>query len=198
MGTRDPRVDAYIAKAPDFARPILTHVRDVVHDACPDVVETIKWSRPFFDHRGPLANMSAFKEHCSFGLWKHAQVMGSERVDESAGSFGRLTTVQDLPPKRELVRIVKQAAALNEDGAPKVARKTAPKPTLAMPDDFAAALDAHATARAAFDGFSPSHRREYLEWITEAKSAATRERRMAQAVEWLAEGKPRHWKYQAR
>jgi uncharacterized protein YdeI (YjbR/CyaY-like superfamily) len=201
MGQKDPRVDAYIANAPAFAQPILTHIRDAVHEGCPDVVETMKWSSPFFDHRGTMCMMSAFKEHCRFGFWKSGLVLEGATFgapdDDSPNGPRRVRTVADLPPKRTLVKYVKKAAALNEDGV-KVERKKTPKAELVVPDDLAAALGErkHAKARAAFDAFSPSHRREYVEWISEAKTDATRQKRLAQTLEQLAEGKSRHWKYQ--
>jgi uncharacterized protein YdeI (YjbR/CyaY-like superfamily) len=201
MGTRDKRVDAYIAKAAPFAQPILAHIRDVVHEGCPDVVETMKWSSPFFDYAGsPLCAMSAFKEHCRFGFWKGRLVLGDASLgeDETDGGWARLTTVKDLPPKRTLLGFVKKAAELNASGVKVEKPKKAPKGDVEIPDDLAAALKQrkHAAARAAFDGFSPSHRREYVEWITEAKSDATRQRRLEQTLALLAEGKSRHWKYQ--
>jgi len=209
MGTKDPRVDAYIGKAPAFAQPILTHLRDVVHEGCPDVVETMKWSSPFFDYAGgPLCMMSAFKEHCRFGFWKSGLVLEGATFgasDDPSLRSGqatpngprRVASLADLPPKRTLVKWVKKAAALNADGV-KVERKKTPKAELVVPDDLAAALGQrkHAKARAAFDAFSPSHRREYVEWIAEAKTDATRQKRLAQTLEQLAEGKSRHWKYQ--
>src|SRR6478672_5528216 len=132
MGTRDPRVDAYIAKSADFAQPILTYIRETVHAACPDVVETTKWSMPFFDYRGPLANMSAFKEHAAFGFWKGALVVGNGAGDDerAMGQFGRLTSVKDLPPKKELVAYIRKAAKLNEDGVKVEKKKKAPRPEL--------------------------------------------------------------------
>jgi uncharacterized protein YdeI (YjbR/CyaY-like superfamily) len=197
MGTRDPRVDAYIAKSADFAKPILTYIRETVHAACPDVVETTKWSMPFFDYGGPLANMSAFKEHAAFGFWKGALVVGRGSGDDerAMGQFGRLTSVKDLPPKKELVALIKKAAKLNEEGV-KVEKKKAPRAELPIPAELTAALAKHKKARANFEAFPPSHKREYNEWIGEAKREETRAARVAQAIEWIAEGKSRHWKYQ--
>lgn len=197
MGTRDPRFDAYIEKAPPFARPILSHLRQVVHAACPEVVEEMKWSSPHFTWRGMLAHMAAFKQHCAFGFWKGALVMGDDaRARDAAGQFGRITSLDDLPPDDVLTGYVHQAMRLNEAGTKAPARPSRhPKPDLAVPDDVEAALGANAAARATFDGFSPSQRREYVEWITEAKTDATRGKRLEQAVEWMAEGKTRHWKY---
>lgn len=197
MGTRDPRVDAYIAKSGDFARPILTHLREVVHSACPDVVETMKWSSPFFDYHGAMCNMAAFKEHAAFGFWKGALVVGrpSGDGDGSAGQFGRITSVKDLPSKKELAAYIKTAMKLNEEGV-NVPKAKKAKPELPVPPELAAALAKNRKARTAFEAFPPGHQREYNEWIGEAKGADTRARRVEQAVEWIAEGKSRNWKYQ--
>ena len=199
MGTRAPRVDAYIAKSADFAKPILTYIRGTVHAACPDVVETTKWSMPFFDYHGPLANMSAFKEHAAFGFWKGALVVGRGSGDDerAMGQFGRITSVKDLPPKNELVALIRKAAKLNEEGV-KIEKKKVPRPELPVPAELAAALAKNKKARANFEAFPPSHKREYNEWIGEAKREETRAARVAQAIEWIAEGKSRNWKYQAR
>jgi uncharacterized protein YdeI (YjbR/CyaY-like superfamily) len=197
MGTRDPRIDAYIAKSADFAKPILTYIRETVHVACPDVVETTKWSMPFFDHHGPLANMSAFKEHAALRFWKGQLVVGpgSDDDERAMGQFGRLTSVKDLPPKKELVALIKKAAKLNEEGI-KVEKKKAPRPELPVPAELFAALAKNKKARANFEAFPPSHKREYNEWIGEAKREETRAARVAQAIEWIAEGKSRNWKYE--
>jgi uncharacterized protein YdeI (YjbR/CyaY-like superfamily) len=198
MAARDSRIDVYIEKSAEFARPILEHVRALVHEACPGVEETIKWGMPTFVHAGAiLCGMAAFKQHASFGFWRHAEVVGGER-NEGMGSFGKLTSVRDLPPKRKLLTHLRKAMRLNEAGPQATtARKTsAPKPVPSIPADFAAALREAPAARANFDAFAPSHRREYLEWILEAKRPETRARRIAQAVAWLAEGKSRNWKYE--
>ena len=196
MGKTDPRVDQYIAKSADFAKPILMHLRKVVHAACPDVEETMKWSAPHFDYKGMMCGMSAFKSHCAFGFWKSSLVLDGPGLRDAMGHFGRITSVGDLPSDRVLTGYIKKAAKLNDAGV-KVARKSAqPKKPLSVPADFAGALKKKPAARKAFDAFSPSHRREYVEWITEAKTDATRQKRMATAVEWLAEGKSRNWKYE--
>jgi uncharacterized protein YdeI (YjbR/CyaY-like superfamily) len=198
MGKRDARVDAYIAKAADFARPILEHLRTVVHEACPDVEETMKWSFPHFDYKGMMCSMAAFKEHCAFGFWKDELVLGDGAAGKDAmGQFGRITTIKDLPSKKVLTGYIKKAIKLNDDGvkAPRTTKPKAPKPAPVAPNDLAAALRGNAQAAATFEGFSPSHKREYIEWITEAKTEATRLRRIEQAVAWMAEGKPRNWKY---
>lgn len=199
MGIRDPRVDAYIAKQADFARPMLTYIREIVHEGCPDVSETIKWRVPSFEHHGILCGMAAFKAHLQFGFWKHDLVVGT-RMDGMG--FGKLGGLKDLPPRAKLVAYVRKAAKLNEQGVKspwmearaKKARVAAKTP-IAVPADFRAALGKHTRAKAVFASFSPSHKREYLEWITEAKQQETRKRRIAQAVEWISEGKARNWKY---
>jgi len=199
VGKRDPRVDAYIERSAEFAKPILTHIRAVVHAACPDVEETIKWSFPVFSHRGILCNMAAFKQHCTFGFWKPALVLGDGASDETAmGQFGRLTSVTDLPSKKVLTGYIRKAAKLNEEGV-KVPKKRSAKPrVLETPADLAAALKKNRKARATFDAFSPSHRNEYIEWIEEAKTEPTRKKRLATTLEWLAEGKGRNWKYESK
>jgi len=197
MRKTDPRVDQYIAKAADFAKPILTHIRKVVHAACPDVEETMKWSFPHFDYKGEMmCSMAAFKAHCAFGFWKSSLVLDRPAARDAMGHFGRITSVRDLPPDRVLGGYVKKAATLNDEGI-KVARKPVPpKKPLSVPGDFAAAMRKKAAARKTFDSFSPSQRREYVDWVSEAKTDATRLKRMTTAVEWLADGKTRNWKYE--
>lgn len=196
MGSRDPRIDAYIAKAAPFARPILAHLREQVHAACPEVEETIKWSAPHFLHRGKLlCGMAAFKQHCAFGFWKEAAIPATGKESEAMGQFGRIARREDLPDEATLASLIGKAIQAREAPAP--AKRAARKAVqYTMPPALAEALEAHPKAKAVFDGFSPSHRRDYAEWIAEAKAEATRERRLAQAIEWLSEGKTRHWKYQ--
>lgn len=198
----DPRIDAYIAKSAEFARPILVHLREAVHAACPEAEETLKWGAPSFTYRGKiLCGMAAFKQHAAFNFWQGALVVGPDRSAADAratamGQFGRLTRVADLPGKRELASYIKQAAKLIEEGVKTSATKDAkPKSPMRVPEDLAAALAGNAKACATFDGFPPSQRREYVDWLSEAKRDDTRQRRLVQAVEWLAEGKPRNWKY---
>lgn len=197
MGKRDPRFDAYIAKAAPFARPILTELRERVHAACPDVVETLKWSHPSFEYKGILCGMAAFKAHAVFGFWKHKLVVGDDpKANEAMGSFGCLTKVSELPAKAQFARLVKQAMQLNDQGVKVVRDKTRTKKPIKMHPAFKAALAKNKKALATFEAFSPSHRREYMEWISDAKQDATRERRLATAIEWLAQGKSRNWKYE--
>jgi uncharacterized protein YdeI (YjbR/CyaY-like superfamily) len=198
MGSRDARIDAYIARSADFARPILSHIREVVHRACPEVEEDMKWSSPHFMYRGMLCGMSAFKAHCAFGFWKGRLILDGkgQKAEEAMGQFGRITALGDLPSERVMAGYVKKAMKLNEEGVQVPGRADRkPRPEATVPKDLAAALRKNARARASFEGFSPSKRREYVEWITEAKTDATRERRLATAIEWMAEGKSRHWKY---
>jgi uncharacterized protein YdeI (YjbR/CyaY-like superfamily) len=202
--SRSTLVDAYIAKAAPFAQPILWHVRELVHKAAPGVEEVIKWSRPFFMYRGIiLGNMSAFKAHCSFGLWGE-EITAKMRADgatsnEGMGTFGRLETLKDLPGDKKLLAYIQQAVAAIDEGTrtksytrpPRVA-----KPELDVPADLAAALKKNKAAQKVFDAFAPSHQREYIAWITEAKREETRASRVTQTVDWLAEGKRRNWKYE--
>lgn len=204
MPTLDPRVDAYIAASADFARPILEQLRAAVHAAAPDVEETIKWGFPCFSHRGLLCSMASHTAHCSFGYWKGALVLGEGHGEPAAGgmgSYGRLTSLADLPPDDVLAAHLREAVRLNEAGVKAPPRRKAAgagRASAEAPDDLAAALAANDAARATFEGFSPSRRREYVEWVTEARTAATRARRVATAAEWLAEGKARNWKYERR
>ena len=196
MGTRDPRVDDYIAKSPDFAKPILNYLRATVHEGCPDCEEAIKWGMPAFTYEGLLCGMAAFKQHATFGFWKGSLI--EELGDKSAGamgSFGRVTSVDDLPPKPKLIAWIRKATELNEKGVKAPPKRRVPKKTIPMPSDLRNALAKNKRAKATYETFSPSAKREYLEWITEAKGADTRKRRVEQAVEWMAEGKERNWKY---
>lgn len=203
----DPKVDAYLGNVQPFALPIMEHLRDLVHKGCPDVQETIKWSRPFFEHRGMiLANMSAFKQHCSFGFWgeeigavlREAGVLSKEGM----GTLGRITSIKDLPSNKQMLLWIRQAAAFIDRGeytSPISARQKVVKVRKAYPEapsEFTAELKKNSKAATAFEAFSPSCKREYFEWITEAKRRETRDKRIATAVEWIAEGRQRNWKYQ--
>ncbi len=199
--SRDPRVDAYIERAAPFARPILTQLRERVHAACPEAEEGIKWGMPSFGYHGKiLCSMAAFKQHASFGFWQGARIVaveGEDKSDEAMGQFGRITALSDLPGKRVMAGYVKQAMALIDSGVTRSTGKPAAKPRAdaAVPPDLAAALKKDRKAAATFDGFPPSYRRDYIEWIVEAKREDTRQRRLEQTIEWLAEGKARNWKY---
>jgi len=199
METRDERVDAYIARAPDFARPILVHLRALVHAACPGVSETIKWGFPHFEFNGILCSMAAFKAHCAFGFWHsamRADAAANAKGDAAMGQFGRITARKDLPTDAALKSLIRQAATLNAAGVrPARVAPADAKPPPNVPPDLAAALRRNRAARVRFDAMSPSHRREYIEWLIEAKRDATREKRLATALEWIAEGKSKEWKY---
>lgn len=196
MGKRDPRVDAYIQKSPDFAKPILEHIRAVVHEACPEVEEGMKWSVPHFDYKGMMCGAAAFKHHVTFGFWKSSLVLGNKKQEGGADQFGKLTKVSDLPPDKVLAGYVKKAMTLNEEGTKVEKPKRKPKPEIAVPAYIKTALGRNKKAKEKFESSSPSYRREYVEWITDAKTDETRDRRLAQAVEWMSEGKSRNWKYE--
>lgn len=192
----DSRVDAYIAKQADFARPILTHLRAMLHEACPDCQETLKWSMPSFLYKGKiLASFAAFKAHASFGYWNDSMLQKEEKNRSAMGQFGRLTSLDDLPDHDRLIALTRDSMALIDAGA-KSERTAAKKPPFTVPHDMQAALDANPAARTTYDGFPPSAQRDYVEWVTEAKSDATRGKRLTQAIEWMAESKRRHWKYE--
>ena len=204
-GARDPRVDDYIAKSAPFAHAPLAHIRDAMHAALPEVTEAIKWSHPFFLLDGrPFANMAAFKAHCSLGFWRGGRPIAEEAAGEreqAMGQFGRVESLADLPKAAALRKLIVQAraawaAALDEKAAAPPAPK-AKRAAPAVPDDFAAALRAASGARRRYDAFTPSQQAEYVDWIVQARREATRAARIAQAVEWIAEGKTRNWKYQA-
>lgn len=201
----DPRVDAFIAKAADFAKPILIHLRELVHTAQPEIVETMKWSMPFFDHKGPVCQMAAFKQHCAFGFWRATLLTDPYNVlnkgeEASAGSIGRLTSLADLPSDAILIEYICEAVKLNESGEKGTMKlkdkPSAPKKDIEVPEEFINLLDANPVAEECFNKFSTSKQTEYLAWFAEAKTDATRSKRILQAMEWIAEGKSRNWKYQ--
>jgi uncharacterized protein YdeI (YjbR/CyaY-like superfamily) len=205
VGSASEVIDLYIAKAAPFAQPILRHLRETIHAAVPGVEEAVKWSMPFFVYKGIiLGNMAAFKAHCSFGLWKeNVQPLmqeGVERRGEGMGSFGKLTSVADLPSDKELKALLKEAARKIDAGErtrsiERPAKKKAVAVTVEVPEALAAALKKDKAAAKNFAGMSPSCRKEYCQWIGEAKREETREKRVATAMEWIAEGKSRNWKY---
>ncbi len=200
MGKRDQRVDAYIAKSADVAKPILTHIRDTVHTACPDVEEDMKWSFPHFMYKGVLCSMASFQQHCAFGFWKGELIFekGKANQNDGMGHFGRITKMADLPNEKQLISYVRKAAKLNEKGVRKPRPpRAAPRP-LEVPEDFAAALRKNAAARQTFENFPPGKRNEYVVWLREAKRPETRAQRLATSITWLAEGKSRNWKYEAK
>ena len=197
MPRKDPRIDAYIAKAQPFARPILKHIRATVMSASPELEETLKWSHPAFMYHGIVCVMAGFKEHVTLGFSKSKLLLDAngKPADEAWGQFGRLAAIADLPAKRDLVGYVKKAMKLNEDGV-QVERVVKPKKAIPMPAVLKSALAKSAKAKAYFATLPPGHQREYLEWITEAKTDATRDKRIATTIAWLTEGKRRNWKYE--
>lgn len=200
MPVIDPRIDAYIKKSAPFAQPILHHLRGLVHKVCPDVVETVKWSFPHFEYKGILCSMSAFKQHCSFGFWKATLMKDDEALLKRVGKtdmgyFDKITSLEDLPSDKILAVYIKEAMRLNDEEVKvPVKPKKAASPSVAPPD-LLAALKKNKAAQKTFENFSPSNKKEYIEWITEAKTEATRNKRLETAIEWMAEGKIRHWKY---
>ncbi|WP_242108448.1 YdeI/OmpD-associated family protein [Luteimonas aquatica] len=199
MPARDDRIDAYIAKSAEFAKPILAHLRALVHEACPGVEETIKWGMPHFTRNGRiLAGMSAFKQHAAFAVPMAAAAGGSAgKRGEAMGDYGRITALSDLPSRRALIAQLQRAARAIDAGEKRPrGRRDIPKPPVEIPEALTLALSKNAAARSHFAGFAPSKRRDYAEWIAEAKQEQTRARRIAQAMEWIADGKSRNWKYE--
>src|ERR1700722_11083239 len=200
MPTKDKKVDAYIAKAQPFAQPILKHIRELVHKACPGVEEKIKWSFPVFDYNGIMCNMAGFKEHCSFGFWKQKLMKDPNKIfgiKESMGNLGKITSLKDLPSDKIMLAYIKEAASLNKEGVklPPRVKKVLDGKSLVVPDYFKKALSKNAKANKVFEAFSPSQKKEYIDWLTDAKTEETRNSRMVLAVEWISEGKIRNWKY---
>ena len=200
MGKRKKSVDAYISKSQDFAKPILKHIRELIHEGCPDVEEKMKWSFPTFNYKGSiLCNMAAFKQHATFGFWK-ATLLRSNGVmpqaDESAmGQFGRITRLSDLPSDKTILKIVREAVKLEDAGVKAQRKKISKKKELIIPDYFINAISKNKNAKKTFDAFSYSNKKEYVEWVSEAKTEETRNKRLATSIEWLSEGKQRNWKY---
>ena len=200
MAQKDKRVDEYIAKSADFAKPILHHLREMIHKGCPEVKETIKWSFASFDYKGPLCSIAAFKQHCAFGFWKAALMKDAEKMKDNQqnamGHAGKIKSLADLPPDKILLGWIKEAVKLNDDGVKLPPRKKAAPQELIVPDYFISALKKKKNGLTAFEKFSPSHKREYVQWITEAKTDATRNKRMETAIEWITEGKGRNLQYE--
>jgi len=198
MGKSDLRIDDYIAKSADFAKPILAHFRELIHAGCPEVEETLKWRNPSFMYKGLLCGMAAFKEHCAFGFWKDTVLF--DRKNPSAKPCGipdRITSLSELPSDKILLGYIKEAARLNDEGIKVPKSKPKPRKELVVPNDLTAALKKNKKALSTFEDFSYSHKKEYVEWITEAKRQETRTQRLATAVAWMEEGKARHWKYES-
>jgi uncharacterized protein YdeI (YjbR/CyaY-like superfamily) len=203
MPSKDKRIDAYIAKSQPFSQPIMKKLRETVHKACPEVTETIKWGMPSFDYKGPMFGFAAFKQHCVAGFWKHTLLKDpkgylgerSAQGGEAMGNLGRMTSIKDLPPEKALVDFIRQAAKLNEDGIKAPKKKAAAKKSIVIPRELKSALASNKKANLTFENFSPSQKREYAEWISEAKTEDTKLKRLETAIDWMAEGKARHWKY---
>jgi uncharacterized protein YdeI (YjbR/CyaY-like superfamily) len=192
MSKKDPRIDAYIARSADFAKPILRRLRGLVHAACPDVEETIKWSAPFYEYKGILLATPAFKRHCALVFWRGRLILSKDQKTK----LRRLTSISDLPGDKTLTGYIRKAVALNEAGVKSPGPKPKAKKALVVPDYFLAALKKNNKALRAFEHFSPSHQREYVEWITEAKREETRSKRIKAALALMSKGKSRYWKYQ--
>ena len=202
MPKTDPRIDAYIKKSADFAKPVLNHLRSLVHKACPGVEETMKWSFPHFEYKGAiLCSMASFKQHCAFGFWKASIMKDPEKVLQlmgktAMGQLDRIESLKDLPADKILIAYIKEAAKLNEDEIKLPQKKKSDdKKELIVPDVLTSALQKNKKARTTFEAFSYSNKKDYVEWITEAKTDATRESRLETAIEWISEGKIRNWKY---
>lgn len=199
MGLKDKRVDAYIEKSAEFARPILNHLRSLVHKTSPEIRETIKWGVPHFDYKGMMCSMAAFKEHCAFGFWKASlmkdKALFSRMGKLGMGHLGQIRSLADLPTDSVMSRMIREAIRLNDDGTALEPRRRKAVAPMKTPSVLARALAGNKKAKQTFDSFSPSHKRDYIEWIVEAKAAETRDRRVETAIKWMSEGKPRNWKY---
>ncbi|MCB0380848.1 MAG: YdeI/OmpD-associated family protein [Flavobacteriales bacterium] len=192
---KNPKVDEYIAKSAEFAQPILSKLRALVHQVNPDIEETIKWGMPNFEYKGMLFNMAAFKQHCAFGFWKQKLIKSLDGAEDGMGSFGKIKSLNDLPSDEILLMLMQEAVMLNEKGIqlPKVVKE---KKNLVVPKELKDVLQQHPKAKEVFDNFAYTHQKEYIEWITEAKQDSTKQKRITQTIEWLLEGKNRNWKYQ--
>lgn len=204
---KDPRVDEYISKSADFAKPVLQHIRQLMHIGCPELEECIKWSQPFFEYKGSiLGNMAAFTHHCSLGLWNASLLKDPHHIlhlesKESSGSFGRITSLKDFPADKLIIELIREAVGYIDKGILKPLPTKKPKDSKLkpsatdVPQELLDAFKTNKKAGATFEAFSPSHKKEYLEWILEAKTEETRHKRIATTIEWLTDGKTRHWKY---
>lgn len=200
---KDPRIDAYIEKSQAFAKPILKHLRNLVHQANPDVTETIKWGFASFDYKGPMCTMAAFKKHIAFGFWKSELLkdpkgylgLRKNQGGEAMGHLGRISSLTDLPPDKVLIDFIRQASKLNDEGVKVVRVKKVASQELVIPDYFTAAINKNKKAKSVFENFSVSQKREYVDWVTDAKTETTRNERLKTTVLWVGEGKIRNWKY---
>lgn len=203
MKSKDKRVDDYISKSSDFAKPVLKHLRELVHKASPDVQETMKWSFPHFDYQNEMmCSMAAFKQHCTFGFWKASVMKDPENIltlkDRNAmGHLGQIKSLQDLPSDKVLIKYIKEAVKLNKEGVKLPSKAKSPETkTIEVPDYFKNILKKNKKAEKTFEDFSYSHKKEYVQWITEAKTEETKQKRICTAIEWLSEGKKKNWKYE--
>ena len=202
MTAKDKRIDAYISRSADFAKPILNHIRELVHKTCPEAEEKIKWGFPHFDYKGEMmCSMAAFKQHCAFGFWK-ASLMKDPMLAETAksevamGHLGRITSLKDLPSDKKIISWIKEAMKLNEEGKKVIKARPTVQKELIVPDYFTKAVKKNKKAWGTFETFSPSCKKEYVQWVVEAKTEETRDKRLNESIEWMAEGKKRNWKYE--
>ncbi len=200
MIKKDKRIDEYITKSEAFAKPVLLHIRKLVHQACPDVEENIKWGFPHFDYKGIMCSMASFKNHCAFGFWKSSLMKDAKQMignnEYAMGHLGKIKSLQDLPPDKKIIAWVKEAMKLNNDDIKVPERPKKDKREIVVPDALQTALYKNKKALEHFSNFPPSRKREYIEWITDAKTDDTRERRIAQTIQWVSDGKGRNWKYE--
>ena len=198
MGMKDPKIDAYIDKAADFAKPILNHIRELIHQGCPQVVEKIKWSFPNFEYKGIFCHMAAFKSHCTFGFWQGALIEDSHGVltsGEAMGHFGKITNLIDLPKDKIILDYIRQAIRLKDEGIKNPKKRLRRLREVKVPSKIMEIIRSNRKALTVFENFSNSNKKDYVEWIMEAKTEATRAKRIVTMMEWLQEGKPRNWKY---
>ncbi len=197
-GNRISEVDAYIKKSPEFARPILVKLRALFHRADSRIQETMKWGVPHFEYKGIVGSFAAFKQHVGFGFWKSkllkdpANLFGGD--PKASMSSSKLTSIKHLPADKVILSYIQRAVELNEEEVI-VPKEVNRRPKLTAPDFFVAALKKNKKAQTNFQAFSETNRRDYIEWLIDAKQKETQKRRLATALNWLAEGKPRNWKY---
>lgn len=196
-------VDKYIDKREAFARPVLEHLRGLVHDACPQVTETLKWGFPHFMYKNRiLCSMASFKAHCAFGFWlasemsDPAQLFITEGDEKAMGQLGQIKSIKDLPPDKIIIAYLEEAMSLIDRGVKPANRRPSEKKEIIIPDDVKAVLKKNKAAGATFEKLSYSHQKEYVEWIVQAKQEATRLKRLNTMEEWLSEGKNMNWRYE--
>ena len=200
MPAHNPKVDAYIDGSADFAKPVLTHLRKIIHQADPRIEETIKWGFPNFEYKGIVCSMASFKAHCSFSFWKASVMKDPHKIlsaigETAMGHFGKIKSLGDLPADKLLLEYIREAVRLNEEGVKVSKSPQAASRKVEVPQYLTDALKGNAAAKSTFENFSPSNQKEYVEWLEDAKTEETRDRRLDTAIEWMAEGKIRNWKY---